>query len=143
MKKVLTIGTFDLLHRGHIDLFNYCRELAGEGGSTFVAVNTDDFVKSYKGKAPIINEIDRLVMVDALKAVDFVDFHNHGEDCIPTIENVRPDILVIGSDWLKKNYLEQIGVTAEYLEENNIALIYTPRRFESTTEIKKRVKNES
>jgi glycerol-3-phosphate cytidylyltransferase len=142
MKKVLTIGTFDLLHVGHIDLFNTCRELAGEGGTVFVAINTDEFVEKYKGKRPIIHQEDRIVMVDACRYVDFAYFHESGEDCRDTIEKVKPDILVVGSDWLSKNYLNQIGILPHYLEENNICLVYAPRKHESSSKIKERIVNE-
>jgi len=143
MKKVLTIGTFDLMHVGHIDLFKTCKEFAGEGGTVFVAINTDDFVERYKGRRPIIHQGDRIVMVDACKYVDFAYFHESGEDCRETIEKVRPDILVIGSDWLSKNYLKQIGIIPEYLEDNNICLVYAPRKHESSSKIKERIANES
>ncbi len=143
MKKVLTIGTFDLLHVGHIDLFKQCRYLAGEGGTVFVAINADEFVERYKGKRPVIHQGDRIVMIDACRYVDFAYFHESGEDCRETIEKVKPDILVVGSDWLSKNYLNQIGIIPEYLEENNITLVYTPRKHESSTKIKQRLVNES
>jgi cytidyltransferase-like protein len=142
MKKVLTIGTFDLMHVGHIDLFKTCRQLAGEGGTVFVAINTDEFVERYKGRRPIIDQADRLLMVDSCRFVDFTYFHESGEDCRETIEKVRPDILVIGSDWLSKNYLKQIGIIPEYLEENNICLVYAPRKHESSSKIKERIVNE-
>jgi cytidyltransferase-like protein len=50
---VLTIGTFDLLHVGHLELLAGCRELAGGSGSVVVAVNRDAFVERYKGRRPV------------------------------------------------------------------------------------------
>ena len=141
-KAVLTIGTFDLLHTGHIDLFKHCYELAN-GGPVYVAVNTDEFVEKYKGKRPIIRLEDRLEMVSSIKYVTSVFTHSSGKDCKPTIETVLPQILVIGSDWLEKDYLKQIDIDVRYLEDRRITLAYTPRFEESTSAIKKRIINES
>ena len=138
--RVLTIGTFDMLHPGHLDLFQWCRNLAGKDGTVVVAVNRDEFVERYKQKRPILSLTERSSLVESCKTIDEVVIHEADEDCLPTIEKIKPDILVVGSDWLKKDYLKQINVSASYFEDHHIALVYIPRsRDLSTTEIKKRI----
>ena len=67
-----------------------------------------------------------------------------GEDSTPTIMQIEPDYIAIGSDWLKKDYCKQMGFTPEWLEENAISLVYLPRvRDLSSTQIKGRIKDES
>lgn len=138
--KVLTIGTFDLLHRGHIDLFNFCKRF---GDEVVVAVNTDEFVERYKGKKPIINLTHRVDMIRSIKWVDEVCVNIGDEDCKVVIDKVKPQYLVVGSDWLEKDYLKQTNLSRKYLEDRMITLVYTPRFYDSSTLIKERIKNES
>lgn len=138
--KVLTIGTFDLLHRGHIDLFNFCKRF---GDEVVVAVNTDEFVERYKGKKPIINLTHRVDMIRSIKWVDEVCVNIGDEDCKVVIDKVKPQYLVVGSDWLEKDYLKQTNLSRKYLEDRMITLVYTPRFYDSSTIIKERIKNES
>jgi cytidyltransferase-like protein len=141
--RVLTIGSFDALHLGHVDLFKFCRQLAGKKGKVIVAVNTDEFIQRYKNKRPIFNIQDRMEIIKSNKYVNQVMIHETDEHCIPTIETAECNFLVIGSDWLKKDYLSQINVPAEYFEQNGISLVYFPRtRNLSTTQIKERIKND-
>ena len=63
-----------------------------------------------------------------------------GADSKPSIENVNPDIIAIGTDWARKNYYEQMQFTQDWLDEKNIMLLYVPyTRGISSTEIKKRL----
>ena len=142
--RVYTGGTFDLPHRGHIDLLGWCREIAGEDGEVVVSLNTDEFVERYKGKRPVIKYGDRKAILEEFTSlVDRVVENVGGEDSKQTIMNVAPDIIVVGSDWLFKDYMKQMDFTPEWLEEQNIALCYIPRhRNISTTNIKEVVKNE-
>lgn len=138
--KVLTIGTFDLLHRGHIDLFNFCKRF---GDEVVVAVNTDEFVERYKGKKPIINTTHRVDMIRSIKWVDEVCVNIGDEDCKVIIDKIKPQYIVVGSDWLEKDYLKQTNLSRKYLEDMGISLIFTPRFYDSTSIIKERIKNES
>jgi glycerol-3-phosphate cytidylyltransferase len=141
--KVLTIGTFDNLHLGHIDLFKFCKQIAGKKGKVIVAVNTDEFIERYKGKRPTFNLQDRVDMIRNIKYVDKVVVHINDEYCIPTMETTECNFLVVGSDWLKKDYLSQINVPAEYFEQYGITLIYFPRtRQVSSTLVKERIRND-
>ena len=138
--KVLTIGTFDLLHIGHIQLFNFCKRF---GNEVVVAVNTDEFVERYKGKKPIISTIHRLDMVRSIKWVDEACINIGVEDCKVIIDKVKPQYLVVGSDWLEKDYLKQTNLTRKYLEDHSISLVFTPRFYDSSTIIKERIRNEA
>lgn len=136
-------GTFDIPHRGHLDLLTWCREIAGQDGKVVIALNTDEFVEQYKGTRPIMSYEDRKAILEAFTSlVDEVIENTGGADSKPSILEVNPDIIVIGSDWLAKDYMKQMGFTPEWLEENRIALAYVPRHLDrSTTQIKNRVKN--
>ena len=124
--KILTIGTFDLLHPGHVALFERCAELAGPNGCVSVGVNTDDFVKAYKGKYPVMNLVERLEMVRSIRWVDDVLISKWNEDCRPLIDEVKPDLLVVGSDWVGRDYLKQTMLSREYLERRNVGLLFLP-----------------
>lgn len=139
--KVLTIGTFDLLHPGHVALLERCVELGGERAHVSVGVNTDDFIKRYKGGYPVMSLVERLEMLRAIRWVDEVLINKGNEDCKLLIDEVKPDLLVVGSDWLGKDYLKQTGLTREYLERRNIALVFLPYTVGiSTTQLKARLK---
>ena len=71
-KKVFVNGTFDLLHRGHIELLNFART---QGGHVCVGIDTDDRVSEKKGPTrPIHNQDERKFFLESLKAVDEVRF---------------------------------------------------------------------
>jgi cytidyltransferase-like protein len=134
MSKVLTIGTFDPLHYGHIDLLGRCSGM----GSLTVGVNSDEFVKTFKA-APIMNQGERSLAIMGLGYPTVLN-HSAGKELI---EHVRPDILAVGSDWARKDYLKQIGVTQDWLDSMNIILAYIPRRLDiSSTEIKRRIREQ-
>lgn len=106
--RVLTIGTFDLFHAGHVRLF----KKSAEYGELTVGVNSDEFVTSYKGSPVIPYELRREV-VEAIGCVsDVVPNDGSGTDLI---RSVKPDILAIGPDWLDRDYLTQIGMTQDEL----------------------------
>lgn len=122
---VLTLGTFDLFHAGHVNLLARCRTLAGRGGLVVVALNTDEFVASYKHRPPVVGFADRLSVVAACRYVDRV-IRGSGYDSTVAIESVGPDIIAIGSDWESRDYLGQLGVTQKWLDERRIRIAYLP-----------------
>ena len=132
--------TFDLFHTGHVELLEYCRWLAGEKGHVTVSLNSDHFVKEFKGKPPVMNYDERKDVLEACQYVDEVVLNIGGKDSKPAIIAVNPDVIVIGMDWLDKNYCEQMGFTTDWLNEHEITLAYVPRtRGVSTTRIKERI----
>jgi glycerol-3-phosphate cytidylyltransferase len=123
MNKLYTGGTFDLFHSGHINFLKTCKKLAD---FVVVSLNTDDFVERYKGKKPIVSYEDRKIVIESCKFVDCVVPNENGEDSKPSILSVKPDIIAVGDDWAKKDYYKQMNFTQEWLDENEIILIYLP-----------------
>lgn len=95
--KVMVNGTFDILHRGHIELLNYAKSL---GDQLLVAIDTDRRVKELKGQdRPINNQDDRKFFLYNLKSVDIVMLFDSKEQLINIMQEFKPDIYVKGSDW--------------------------------------------
>ena len=110
MKKIWVNGCFDILHRGHYELFNYAKSL---GDKLIVGIDTDEKVSKDKGPTRPYNNIeDRLYALNSLKAIDFTYTFNTREELIQLIKQTSPDILVVGSDWKGK---EIVG--GEYAKE--------------------------
>jgi D-beta-D-heptose 7-phosphate kinase/D-beta-D-heptose 1-phosphate adenosyltransferase len=100
MTTVFTNGCFDILHRGHIELLKYCREI---GSVVIVGINTDKSIQKLKGPSrPINNQEDRKFMLNSLKFVDQVYFFNE-ETPYNLIKSIKPDIIVKGGDYIAKN----------------------------------------
>jgi glycerol-3-phosphate cytidylyltransferase len=133
---VYTGGTFDLFHAGHVAFLQRCAEFGG----VVVALNTDEFIEAYKGKPPVISYEDRRRVLLACRYVDRVVPNVGGADSKPAIEMVSPDMVVIGSDWAKKDYYAQMQFTQDWLDERGIGLAYLPYTIGiSSTAIKERM----
>ncbi len=92
----LTNGCFDLLHPGHIHLFQRAGKL---GDMLIVAANSDDSIRRLKGIGrPILAEADRITMLEALVCVDYVVVFEE-DTPIPLLEALRPDVLVKGDEY--------------------------------------------
>lgn len=138
MSRILTLGTFDLFHVGHLELLRACRRMA-EGGAVVAAVNSDEFVQRYKGKAPVVPLADRMEVVAACRYVDGVVVNADHEGQRRVISSVAPDIIAVGYDWKDRDYLAQVDVTREWLDERRIRVVYVPRTTgESSTDIRAR-----
>lgn len=139
-KIVYTGGTFDLFHAGHIKFLKACRRIAGDEGYVLVALNTDEFIEAYKGKPPVMTYEERKTVLLACKYVNSVVPNLSGADSKPTIMTYEPDFIVIGDDWARKDYYTQMQFTQEWLDEQDIQLVYVPyTKGISTTELKKRI----
>ena len=102
-KKVFVNGTFDLLHRGHIELLNYAMT---QGGHVCVGIDTDDRVKQMKGPTrPIHNQEERKFFLENLKAVDEVRFFSNDKELEGLVKSYQPDIMIVGSDWKDKSVI--------------------------------------
>jgi glycerol-3-phosphate cytidylyltransferase len=135
---VYTGGTFDLFHFGHVEFLKKCKML---GDKVIVALNTDEFVSQYKSK-PIMSYRERKKSLLYCQYVDEVVMNESGADSKPTILSIKPQIIAIGDDWAHKDYFKQMQFTKEWLEENNIILVYLQYCKEiSTSEIKRRLNN--
>jgi glycerol-3-phosphate cytidylyltransferase len=137
---VITLGTFDMFHIGHVKLLQKCVEIAN-CGKVIVGLNTDQFIKDYKGKPPVMNYKERMDVIVQLKLVDAV-LENGQEtgDAKDIILRSEADMIVIGSDWARKDYVGQLGLDWDWLDEHNIGIAYvTYTPGVSTTEIKRRL----
>lgn len=125
MKKVITYGTFDLLHYGHINLLKRAKSL---GDYLIVGLSTDDFNNTEKNKECYFDYENRKSLLDAVKYVDLVIPEKTWEQKVFDMQKYNVDVFVIGDDWKGKfDYLEDIG----------IEVVYLPRTKEiSTTKIK-------
>ena len=102
---VWTNGCFDILHRGHIELFKYAKSL---GHILYVGIDTDDKVKLDKGpNRPYNNLEDRKIMLESIKYIDQVLVFNSAKELEKLIKLASPDIMVIGSDWKGKKVVGQ------------------------------------
>jgi glycerol-3-phosphate cytidylyltransferase-like family protein len=109
-----------------------------------VALNPDWFVEKFKGKKTVFDYKTREKMLYKTGLVDLVVENEGGEDSKITIAKIKPDFIVIGSDWAKKDYYKQMGFTQEWLDKNDIVLIYVPYSdFISSTMIKNAVRGDN
>lgn len=115
------LGTFDVVHAGHIRLFKIASGLCDE---LVVGLNTDAFVMQYKGKLPIMNLEERMEIVESCRYVDRVDVNEGGYNSRMIIKRIRPDIIFHGTDWMGDSFMKQLGVTKEWLLGMGITLVY-------------------
>ena len=101
---VYTVGTFDLLHVGHLALLKYCATL---GDTVAVGVASDEVVKLYKPNIPVIPLEQRIEMLQALRCVDIVLPYRE-LDYITVCKEVKADIFVIGEDWGRKPHNQDV-----------------------------------
>ena len=95
--KIIVNGTFDILHRGHIELLEYAK---GLGEFLLVCIDTDRRVKELKGgNRPINNQADRAFMLQGLKCVDAVWTFDSEEDLERICEMYQPNVMVKGKDY--------------------------------------------
>ena len=95
---MFTNGCFDILHAGHVTYLEKARQL---GDVLVVGVNSDNSVRRIKGPdRPINPEEDRLKVISALQAVDYVTLFSE-DTPLRLIQTLRPDTLVKGADWKK------------------------------------------
>lgn len=98
MKIIFVNGTFDIIHLGHLALFNYAKSL---GDFLLVGIDSDQRVKKLKGPSrPINNEFERKTLLENLKAIDKVQIFNSDQELIDIISTC--DIMVKGSDYIGK-----------------------------------------
>ena len=124
MKKVITYGTFDLLHYGHINLLRRAKAL---GDYLIVALSTDEFNHNQKNKKCYFSYEQRKQLLESIRYVDLVIPEENWEQKISDIKEFRIDTFVIGNDWEGK-----FDFLKDYCE-----VVYLPRTPEiSTTKIK-------
>ncbi len=133
---VYTGGSFDLFHAGHVQFLKRCAEL----GSVTVSLNTDEFIIAYKGKGLVMNYEERKSVLESCRYVDRVVPNIGGADSRLAIDLVKPDLVVIGSDWARRDYYAQMQFDQDWLDERGIGLAYIPYTAGiSSTDIKARL----
>lgn len=126
MKRVITYGTFDLLHYGHINLLKRAKAL---GDYLIVALSTDEFNWIEKQKKCYFSYEQRKNLLEAIRYVDLVIPEESWEQKKKDVHEYHVDVFVIGNDWE--------GIF-DFLREEGVDVIYLPRTPEiSTTEIKR------
>lgn len=131
MKKVITYGTFDLLHYGHVNLLRRAKE---QGDYLIVALSTDEFNWNQKQKVCYFDYEKRKQLLEAIRYVDLVIPENNWEQKISDVKEFKVDTFVMGDDWKGK-----FDFLKEYCE-----VVYLSRTPEiSTTQIKENLSNSS
>lgn len=129
MKRVITYGTFDLLHYGHINLLRRAKAL---GDYLIVALSTDEFNWQAKGKKSYFSYDERKAMLEAIRYVDLVIPEESWDQKKTDVEKYNVDIFVMGDDWAGK---------FDFLQ-SQCQVVYLPRTPEiSTTRIKQELHN--
>lgn len=128
MKKVITYGTFDLLHYGHIQLLRRAKAL---GDYLIVALSTDEFNLNKKNKVCYFSYEQRKLLLESIRFVDLVIPEESWEQKISDVKEFKVNTFVMGDDWKGK-----FDFLKDYCE-----VVYLPRTPEiSTTQIKKDLK---
>ena len=128
MKKVITYGTFDLLHYGHINLLQRAKAL---GDYLIVALSTDEFNSKEKNKITYFSYEERKRLLEAIRYVDLVIPEQNWEQKISDVKEFKVDTFVMGDDWKGK-----FDFLKDYCE-----VVYLERTPEiSTKKIKKDLK---
>ena len=96
MKKVFVSGCYDLLHSGHVEFFRQ----AAQYGDLYVGIGSDATIMGYKHHKTVYSEQERLFMVKSIRYVKdaFINAGSGVLDFLPTLDIVKPDILVVNSD---------------------------------------------
>ena len=130
MIKVWTNGCFDVLHRGHIELFKFAKS---QGNHLVVGLDSDEKVKRDKGSDRPFNTFeDRKEVLLSIRYIDDVWYFDSRNGLVELIKKYQPDVMVIGSDWKgrdvvgeelvdKVKFFDRVGdySTTEILMENN------------------------
>ena len=125
MKRVITYGTFDLLHYGHINLLRRAKAL---GDYLIVALSTDEFNDREKHKRCYFSYDERKLLLEAIRYVDLVIPEENWAQKRTDVHLYQVDTFVMGDDWVGK---------FDFLKEEGCEVVYLPRTPEiSTTQIK-------
>jgi len=132
---VFTNGCFDLLHYGHT---RYLEQARTKGDILIVAVNSDKSVKKLKGPSrPILSQTERAGLIASLESVDYVVIFDALTPA-SVIKRLKPDILVKGADWKKKDI---VGAKFIKTQGGKVSRIKLVGKYSSTQLIRKIVKN--
>ena len=126
MKRVITYGTFDLLHYGHINLLRRAKAL---GDYLIVVISSDDFSWNEKHKRCYFSYEQRKALVESIRYVDLVIMENSWSQKRSDMHEYHIDTFVMGDDWKDK---------FDFLKEEGVEVVYLPRTPEiSSSKMKK------
>lgn len=121
MKKIWINGSFDIIHVGHIRLINYAKSL----GVTRIGLDSDERISSKKGTSrPFTTLQDRTELISSINGIDSVVHFNTDDELVARIIDWKPDIMVIGSDYIGKKI-----IGSDHIGE----ILFYPRSNDSTT----------
>lgn len=130
MRRVITYGTFDLLHYGHINLLRRAKQY---GDYLIVALSTDDFNWNQKRKKCYFSFDERKALLEAIRYVDLVIPEESWDQKVTDVREYHIDTFVMGDDW-KGEF--------DFLQDEGVDVVYLPRTPEvSTTQIKRDLKS--
>ena len=133
---IYTVGTFDLLHVGHLALLEYCYTL----GDVAVGVASDDVVNSYKPNVPVIGLAQRMEMLKALRCVSIVRPY-YSLEYVSACKELNPDIFIVGEDWGRDRHNIDVETHLKSKGKKIIKVNYSP--LISSTKIKQTVLDQS
>jgi len=134
MSVLLTFGTYDTPHAGHAAFLRRCERFADR---VIVAVRSDDLVHRFKGAPPVFSYRERAALIGALG----YQVRESVEPGRELLDEIRPDVLAVGSDWARHDVLARYGADHELLDDRSITLVYVPYTAHiSTTELKRRLR---
>lgn len=134
---VYTVGTFDLLHVGHLALLKHCKSL---GDVLAVGVASDEVVNMYKPNVPVVPLDQRVEMLEALSCVDIVRPY-HDLEYVSGCKAVNVDIFVVGEDWGSNAHNLDVDAYLRDMGKQISQVRYNPRT--SSTRIKQMVMAQS
>ena len=137
-KKILIAGTFDLIHPGHIYLINEAAKL----GNVYIIVATDKNRKIYSGISPIIPQEQRLEVIRSIKNVKEARLGRSDNDTLKTVEEINPDIILLGPDQKYSIDLLLKGLKARnlnHIEVKRLQTYYDKYELSSSSLIKQKI----
>ena len=139
---IFTNGCFDILHRGHIELFKFCRSQQAHK-QVVVGVNSDESIKELKGPdRPIMSEEDRVAVLLAIQWIDYVIVFDT-KSVLPLIEALKPSFLIKGGNYSTKACAVADQIVGQKFVESYDGRVYTAPMIEgiSSTHIVERISN--